>query len=89
MRHGHRPIFLIATVTPASSVAMAARPTHRMHDPYYRDYHVWDGHEVAYYERWETETRRHRVEFKERSADERKEYWTWRHNQRDTVRKAH
>jgi len=89
MRHGHRPIFLIAAVTPASSGVMSARAPQRVYDPYHRDYHVWDGHEAAYYGRWESQTRRGHVEFQRRSADEHKEYWMWRHDQPHAARKAY
>jgi hypothetical protein len=57
----------------------AARASYRVYDPAYGDYHVWDHNEVAYYQRWEVETHRDHREFAKRSADEQKEYFTWRH----------
>ncbi|HUB50606.1 MAG TPA: hypothetical protein VL986_00470 [Terracidiphilus sp.] len=51
----------------------------RVYDPYYHDYHDWNG-ETVYYNQWETETHRNHVEFKNRPANEQKEYWDWRHS---------
>jgi hypothetical protein len=31
---------------------------YRAYDPYYRDYHVWDDHEIVYYDQWARETHR-------------------------------
>jgi hypothetical protein len=59
----------------------AAHSSYRSYDPYYNDYHAWDHNEVAFYGRWETETHRDHKDFQKRSADEQKEYYTWRHNQ--------
>jgi hypothetical protein len=53
--------------------------THRVYDPAYSDYHVWNGQEVVYYQRWEGETRRPHKEFNKRPAREQKAYWSWRH----------
>ena len=54
----------------------------RSYDPYYNDYHTWDNHEVGFYTRWETNTHREHRDYRKRSADEQKEYWTYRHNQK-------
>ena len=54
---------------------------HRVYDPYYRDYHVWDRDEIVYYQRWEHDTHRDHRDFNRRSADEQKDYWSWRHSQ--------
>lgn len=69
---------------PAVITGCAARVEtgYRVHDPYYNDYHVWDNNEVVYYQQWETNTHRSHKDFRKRKADEQKEYWTWRHNQR-------
>jgi len=75
---------LVLSVAFASSVLFtgcAARVGYRVHDGYYNDDHVWDNNELAFYGRWENETHRKHVDFRRRSADEEKEYWTWRHNQ--------
>ena len=54
---------------------------YRVHDGYYNDDHVWDNNEVVFYSRWEGDTHRDHKDFRKRSADEQKEYYTWRHNQ--------
>lgn len=51
-----------------------------IHDGYYNDDHVWDDNELGFYTRWEGETHRRHVDFRRRSGDEQKEYFTWRHN---------
>jgi hypothetical protein len=54
---------------------------YRVHDGYYNDDHVWDNNEIAFYGRWENETHRDHVDFRNRPANDQREYWTWRHNQ--------
>ena len=51
-----------------------------VYDPYYHDYHNWNG-EVVYYSQWEHDTHRDHVDFAKRSAADQKEYWDWRHSQ--------
>jgi hypothetical protein len=51
----------------------------RVYDPYYHDYHDWNG-ETVYYSQWETETHRNHVDFNKRPRDEQKQYWDWRHS---------
>ena len=51
----------------------------RVYDPYYHDYHDWNG-ETVYYNQWETETHRQHQDFNKRSKDEQKQYWDWRHS---------
>jgi hypothetical protein len=53
----------------------------RYYDPYYSDYHTWNSGEVVYYNRWEHDTHRDHVDFAKRNDADRKEYYTWRHNQ--------
>ena len=57
---------------------------HRVYDPYYSDYHVWNDDEVVYYQRWARENHRdeHRDSHK-LPPEEQKEYWTWRHSHGD------
>jgi hypothetical protein len=72
---------LLAAVlaVPATVGGCAARVGYRTYDPYYNDYHTWDNNEVTFYTQWETNTHREHKDFRKRSADEQKEYWTWRH----------
>lgn len=74
------PLVLAAVLAaPLATIGCAAHV--RVYDPYYNDYHVWDHHEVVYYQQWEVATHRQHVEFSQRSQGEQKEYWTWRHSQ--------
>jgi hypothetical protein len=75
---------LMATLlaVPAMVGGCAARVSagYRPYDPYYNDYHTWDNNEVVFYSQWEHDTHRDHRDFRKRSADEQKEYWTWRHS---------
>jgi hypothetical protein len=76
------PLLLAAVL--ASPMLMTGCATHvRYYDPYYNDYHVWNGGEVVYYNQWEHDTHRDHQDFNKRSDADKKEYWTWRHNQND------
>jgi hypothetical protein len=52
----------------------------RVYDPYYRDYHDWNG-ETVYYNQWEHDTHRDHVDFAKRNDNDKKAYWDWRHSQ--------
>lgn len=81
-RGSHRFSSLLLAAALASSVAgVACAEHHRVYDPYYTDYHVWNNDEVVYYNRWVVETHRdpHR-DYRHLRKDEQKDYWTWRHN---------
>jgi len=43
-----------ALLLPVMITGCAARVGvgYRVHDPYYSDYHAWDGPEVGYYNQW-------------------------------------
>jgi hypothetical protein len=73
-----------ALATPVIITGCAARVGYRVYDPYYRDYHVWDDHESAYYQQWAVANHRdpHR-DFRKLNHDQQKEYWTWRHSHSD------
>lgn len=73
-------ILATALSSPVVLSGCAARGTVRVYDGSYRDYHRWDNSEVVFYQRWEVDTHRDHREFRERHADEQKEYWAWRHN---------
>lgn len=74
-------VMITALVSPVVVAGCAGHAEYRVYDPYYGDYHVWDNNEVVYYQRWEHDTHRDHRDFRKRSKDEQKEYWTWRHNQ--------
>jgi hypothetical protein len=69
-----------ALISPVAITGCAARASYRVYDPYYEDYHVWDGHENGFYLRWESETHRDHRDFDKRDKNEQKEYWDWRHS---------
>ncbi len=74
------PLFLaMALAGPVLISGCAEHP--RYYDAYYTDYHTWNHGEVVYYNRWEHDSHRDHEDFAKRSEDEKKEYYTWRHNQ--------
>lgn len=75
-------IALIMTAAISAPALIAGCSGHvRYYDASYGDYHPWNHDEVVYYGRWESETHRQHVEFKERNAADQAEYWKWRHSQ--------
>ncbi len=57
---------------------------YRVYDPYYSDYHVWNGDEAVYYHQWAGENHRDPDrDFRKLPPEEQKEYWTWRHSHGD------
>jgi hypothetical protein len=77
-----RLVMLTAFGTLVILAGCAARVGYRTYDPYYRDYHVWSGVEVPYYNNWIIETRRSRIEYRRLRRADRENYWRWRHNHR-------
>jgi hypothetical protein len=71
------PLMIAAFV--AAPVGMGACAGHRVYDPYYSDYHRWNGTEDGFYRRWEGETRQSHVDFARRPAAEQHTYFDWRH----------
>lgn len=69
----------LAIVSPAIISGCSGRVTY--YDSAYGDYHPWNHNEVVYYGRWENETHRTHVDFKNRSKADQDEYWKWRHSQ--------
>lgn len=79
-------LLAVALFSPVAFSGCAVRASYRVYDPGHADYHVWDGNEVVYYQRWEVETHRDHREFRKRHSREQKEYWTWRHDHHDDKR---
>jgi hypothetical protein len=72
------PMVLAAAIAaPVFVTGCSARV--RVYDPYYHDYHYWNG-EVVYYNQWEHDTHRDHVDYGHRNADDQKAYWDWRHS---------
>jgi hypothetical protein len=86
MKRGSQYIrWLFLTAVLGSALAGIGCASHvRVYDPYYTDYHTWNHDEVVYYNQWAVETHRdpHR-DFRKLNEQEKKEYWTWRHNHGD------
>jgi hypothetical protein len=84
MRLRHRLITPFTTVVlfaaPITLGACAGHGTsYRLYDPYYSDYHRWNRAEDGFYRRWEVGTQRPHVDFRRRTAEEQRTYFTWRH----------
>jgi hypothetical protein len=80
-----RSLFLAATLSfSVLGTACAEHHPYRVYDPYYSDYHEWNGGEVVYYQQWSRENHRdeHR-DFRKLKPEEQKEYWNWRHSHGD------
>ena len=80
MRYQHQltKLLTIATLmaTPLTVVACAG---HQVFDPFYNDYHRWNGAEDGYYRRWEGQTGRSHIGFDRRPVADQHAYFTWRH----------
>jgi hypothetical protein len=85
-RYGFSILLAVALGSPVVFSGCAVRGSYRVYDPAYSDYHVWNSGEVGFYQNWEVETHREHREFNRRNADEKKEYWTWRHNHHEDKR---
>jgi hypothetical protein len=70
----------MALFSPVLFTGCAVHASYRTYDPAYGDYHVWDDGERGYYTRWEVETHREHRDFRKRNAEDQKQYWAWRHN---------
>src|SRR5579872_6391687 len=76
IRHLGLAAALVLGITVAGCTVHAG---YRVYDPYYGDYHVWDGPEPGYYNEWIIETHRPYREFRRLRPEERREYFSWRH----------
>lgn len=76
--------FLAAALACSVLGAGCAHHYYRVYDPYYSDYHVWNGEEVGYYHTWARENHvdEHR-DFRKLPAEQQKAYWNWRHSHGD------
>jgi hypothetical protein len=78
-------LFLAAALASATlGVGCAEHHYYRVYDPYYSDYHEWNGDEVVYYHQWANENHRDaNRDFRHIPPEEQKEYWNWRHSHGD------
>jgi hypothetical protein len=82
-KHSRLAGWLLVGTLALSFVGMGCAHHHyyRVYDPYYNDYHVWNGPEVDYYHQWADEYHRDpNRDFRKLPPGEQKEYWTWRHS---------
>jgi hypothetical protein len=81
MRHGHQLVthLTVAALLAAPVTLGACGRGNRVYDPYYTDYHRWNGTEDGFYRRWEGETGRPHVGFGQRPVGEQHAYFDWRH----------
>jgi hypothetical protein len=82
LRNWSFALFLFAATLGSSGLMTGCAVHARVYDPYYHDYHGWNG-ETVYYNQWEHDTHREHRDFNKRNDDEKKEYWDWRHKQND------
>jgi hypothetical protein len=61
----------------------------RYYDSKHKDYHTWDDHEAAAYQRWATENHRDNQDFTHLKRKDQSEYWNWRHDHPDDDRDRH
>ena len=85
MRCGYKYLssLLLAVAFLAPALTTGCGGGYRVYDPYYNDYHRWNGHETVYYNRWVTENHRENRDFRKLDRDDQKQYWTWRHGHDD------
>jgi len=77
-------VFAAALGISVFATGCAEHHYYRVYDPYYTDYHVWNGQEQGYYHDWARETHHDpNRDFRKLPPDEQKQYWTWRHNHGD------
>ena len=84
-RNGYITALLLAgaLALPVINTGCASHRYARVYDPYRHDYHRWTPQEDVYYHQWETDNHRDHREWSQRSPEEQKEYWTWRHGGHD------
>jgi hypothetical protein len=79
--HSHQHLVKRLTITAllVTSVTLGACAGHQVYDPYYRDYHNWNGTEDGFYRRWEGATGRSHMDFERRPVAEQHAYFDYRH----------
>ena len=78
-RHQLATLLTIAALFATPVTFGACGHSRMVFDPFYGDYHRWNGTEDGYYRRWEGETGRSHLDFGRRPAAEQHAYFDWRH----------
>lgn len=81
LRHSLNLVLSTAALGTVIATTGCAEHRYRTYDPYYNDYHRWNGDEDAYYRRWTAERHYQYVEYNKLEKERQKEYWDWRHKQ--------
>jgi hypothetical protein len=81
-------IFLSAALVAPASIIAAPKPQEasvqvRVYDKDHKDYHNWDAHENAAWDRYNAENHRRVQEFAHANKKEQSQYWAWRHSHPD------
>jgi len=79
LRHQLARRFIIAALLAAPLTFGACAGRNRVYDPYYGDYHSWNGTEDGFYRRWEGDRGFAHLDFGRRSSGEQRQYFDWRH----------
>jgi hypothetical protein len=81
MRSHHHLVtrFTIAVFLVTSVSLGACAGGHQVYDPYYRDYHMWNGAEDGFYRQWEGATGRSHMDFGRRPVADQHAYFNYRH----------
>ena len=83
MTHTNRIRLLVLAAAMVTAPFITGCTVHAgYYDPYYGGYRGWAAQQPYYY-RWERESHRRHEEFEHRNREEQREYWQWRHHQRD------
>jgi hypothetical protein len=64
-------------------------PNNGYYDRDHRDCHTWDEHEGRAYQSWQEARHKTHREYSRLKAQERSEYWKWRHEHPDDDRDRH
>jgi hypothetical protein len=76
-------VLAAALLLSVMNVGCAEQHAYRVYDPYYHDYHRWDGNENARYRQWVKENRREDRDFRRLDRDQQHQYFDWRHSHGD------
>jgi len=77
--HHHLVKRLTIAALLVTSVALGACAGHQVYDPFFHDYHSWNGGEDRFYRQWEGTTGRSHMDFGRRPVGDQHAYFNWRH----------
>jgi hypothetical protein len=68
---------MAASANPQVSVGV------KIYDRDHKDYHVWDDHEVKFYDGYRHDHPEFKVDFRKNNREQQRAYWQWRHDHHD------